>query len=302
MNRLQKKCLIASTGCHLLLCLIVLFGSAFLSSEKKEPALPPIHFIPSHIINDALSGGGTPAASSSKPAATPAAPPAPAPRETRVVPKPEVEKSPRVPELTKSRNEQATRSPRNSSKSVKPDLKEKSNVKTSARNKIEPNLDIKRTTPQDRAAQAKAAAEAKARANAEAARLAKLNEAFAGLTSGLKESGPAVGVGVLGPGGGEAFASYRQVVERIYDEAWIRPSETTDDNSNVKVRIVVARDGRIISDDILQRSGNVSLDKSVQQALDRVRRRGLPPFPEGSKDAQRSFTINFNLLPRRQFG
>ncbi|MEW6159377.1 MAG: energy transducer TonB, partial [Verrucomicrobiota bacterium] len=106
----------------------------------------------------------------------------------------------------------------------------------------------------------------------------------------------------LGPGGGEAFASYRQVVERIYDEAWIRPSETTDDNSNVKVRIVVARDGRIISDDILQRSGNVSLDKSVQQALDRVRRRGLPPFPEGSKDAQRSFTINFNLLPRRQFG
>jgi hypothetical protein len=34
-NRLQKKCFIAATGFHLLLVGIVLFGSAFFSSNEK---------------------------------------------------------------------------------------------------------------------------------------------------------------------------------------------------------------------------------------------------------------------------
>jgi TonB family protein len=55
----------------------------------------------------------------------------------------------------------------------------------------------------------------------------------------------------------------------------------------------VARDGRIIRATIVDRSGNRVLDLSVQKALDSVTK--LPPFPEGSRDDQRTFTIDFNL-------
>jgi TonB family protein len=63
---------------------------------------------------------------------------------------------------------------------------------------------------------------------------------------------------------------------------------------------VVARDGRILSSSVIRASGDAQLDKSVRQALDRVTK--LPAFPEGAKDAQRTFRINFELKSKRQFG
>ena len=44
------------------------------------------------------------------------------------------------------------------------------------------------------------------------------------------------------------------------------------------------------------------MDKSVQNALDRVKRSGLPPFPQGARDDERTFTIEFNLQAKRQIG
>ena len=89
-------------------------------------------------------------------------------------------------------------------------------------------------------------------------------------------------------------------MKTYYDQAWIDPEEVSDDDATVEVKVVIARDGRVISDSIIKRSGIPALDKSVQNALDRVEK--LPPFPEGAKEAQRTFIINFNLKAKRLLG
>ena len=103
----------------------------------------------------------------------------------------------------------------------------------------------------------------------------------------------------LGPGG-PAYANYAQVVKTYYDRAWIDPEEVSENAATVKVRVVIARDGAVVSDSIITRSGVSSLDKSVENALRRVQQ--LPPFPEGAKEAQRTFIINFNLKAKRLLG
>src|SRR5437868_14114754 len=102
MNRLQKKCFIASAGMHLLLLLILLIGPAFLSSKNKIEEMPTIDFIPTKLIDAAFSGGGNP---NSRPPPAPPAPPTPpqrdtAPPEPKPDPKPEVVKI-REPEQVK---------------------------------------------------------------------------------------------------------------------------------------------------------------------------------------------------------
>ena len=66
--------------------------------------------------------------------------------------------------------------------------------------------------------------------------------------------------------------------------------------------MVIGRDGSVNADSIVKRSGVPALDKSVQNALDRVRIRGLPPFPDGAKENQRTYIINFNLKAKRLIG
>jgi TonB family protein len=102
---------------------------------------------------------------------------------------------------------------------------------------------------------------------------------------------------------GAEIANYGQAVKSIYDQAWITPGEVSDDSATVQVKIVVARDGAVIADTIVKKSGIPALDKSVQDALDRVRsQRLLPAFPDGAMDGQRTFFINFNLKARRLNG
>ena len=94
MNRLQKKCLLASAGFHLLLFVILLVGPAFLSRTPAD--LPVIDFIPSKLVDAAVMGGGnpnvrppepTPTLSKPQPPVQPA--PAPAVREPAKAPEPE---------------------------------------------------------------------------------------------------------------------------------------------------------------------------------------------------------------------
>ncbi len=59
MNRLQKKCIIASTGIHLLLAGILIVGPAFLSSRGKTDNSPPVlTFVAIKTSDDEASGGG----------------------------------------------------------------------------------------------------------------------------------------------------------------------------------------------------------------------------------------------------
>src|SRR5690242_14287731 len=75
MNRLQKKCFIASSGVHLLLALILVIGPAFISTKPK-PAddMPILDFVPVKTVDSLMSGGGNPKAQ------PPPAPPTPQPQ------------------------------------------------------------------------------------------------------------------------------------------------------------------------------------------------------------------------------
>ena len=57
MNRLQKKCVIATAGIHLLLLLILVFGSAFFSPRPKPDDTQLLDVIPANLIDAALSSG-----------------------------------------------------------------------------------------------------------------------------------------------------------------------------------------------------------------------------------------------------
>ncbi len=139
-----------------------------------------------------------------------------------------------------------------------------------------------------------AAANAQARRIADARRAA-VEGAVGNITSGI--SGSTL-VEMPGPGG-EAFVNYSEYIWSKYYAAWRTPEERGG-ASSVRVEIVVARDGRVISADIIKRSGDAALDKSVRDALDRVRT--LPAFPEGARDLTRTFKINFTLKAKRQLG
>ena len=104
----------------------------------------------------------------------------------------------------------------------------------------------------------------------------------------------------VGGPGGEAYANYGAFVQSAFDDAWRIIQDLSDDNSVAIIRVRIARSGRVIEARFLERSPNAAMNKSVQRAMDAVRQ--LPPFPEFIKDAERSFTIEFNLKAKRLLG
>lgn len=115
------------------------------------------------------------------------------------------------------------------------------------------------------------------------------------------EGGLSSGTSIEMPSGptGFVYANYGQYIQSVFMRAWTAPEEATS-ATTCRVEIKVARDGKVISARIIDRASDPVVDRSVQRALDRVKQ--LPPFPEGAKDTERTFKINFNLKPRRQIG
>jgi outer membrane biosynthesis protein TonB len=298
MNRMQKKCLLASLALHALLCVILLVGPAFLSSDKRGVDQPTLEVIPSKIIDSLFSGGGNPKAN---PAAAQKVVEPPAPAQTE--PRPPVP-TPKPPQI----KEQVAEVRQTVVEKTKPDVVEKTATQkpgikvsnTLVKRASEKDMEEKTRTEAD----AKAQVEARAKADAAARRRttqqmeSRLNSAFESLSKNLSSG---TTIEPLGPGG-EAYADYGQVVKSYYDQAWIDPEDVSQDAATVKVKVVIRRDGTVILDSIQKRSGVAALDKSVQNALDRVRLRGLPQFPEGAKESQRIYIINFNLKAKRLIG
>ena len=86
-------------------------------------------------------------------------------------------------------------------------------------------------------------------------------------------------------------ANYESLIRRKYMDATIHPGAISGDPV-VKVRLVIARNGRILSARVTGKSGVASWDRSVQKALDRVK--FIKPFPESMKGSQQTFNLNFN--------
>jgi TonB family protein len=88
-----------------------------------------------------------------------------------------------------------------------------------------------------------------------------------------------------------ASANYESLIRRKYMDATIHPGAISGDPV-VRVRLVIARNGTILSARVTGKSGVASWDRSVQKALDRVK--FIKPFPESMKSSQQTFNINFN--------
>jgi len=273
MNRLQKKCVMATTGFHLLLLVILFVGPAFFWSREKPDDTPVLDMIPANLVDTATTGVQSaqpppPAPPVVQPQPTPTPPPP-----TPVVVPPDPEPAP-VPEKVKPVKE-----------TVKPDL---TPVEKPSPTKPKINLHLTERTVTKSTATPTPAAPDNSKAVKSALRSLRNN-----LSSATTIQMPPGNSGV-------AAANYAQVVKSVYEQAWVPPDDTASDDANIKVRVTIASDGTVISARVIGPSGDASVDRSVRATLERVQ--FIAPFPSGSSDKERSYIINFNLKSKRLLG
>jgi TonB family protein len=265
MNRLQKKCILATAGIHLLLLVILLVGPAFFKPRPKPDDLQVLDVIPANLIDAQFTSG---VRNAQPPAPTPAVtPPPPQPPPTPPPPKP-VEPSPTLAERLEKMFK--TEPPKPAPEKVQP-------------HKIEPNLkpvvhSASKNVPDDSSKRARA-----------------LRKAIQSLKSNLSSS-----TTVDMPGNSSvAYASYAAAVKSIYAQTWEQVPLATiaNEDENVKVSVTIASDGTVISARIIESSGDAALDASVQKTLERVT--FVAPFPEGTTDKERTYTLGFNPQLRK---
>lgn len=291
MNRLQKKCLFAATGMHLLLLVILLVGPAFLSSHSQMDDSETIDIIPPNLI-DGNSFGGGPKAPASAPAPAPQQPVAQVVQPPQTSVKAEVE----PPKPQSQPVEQSKPQPIVQKETPKP-VKRAAESVDPKKEKTKPPLVLKPVTRSQNDAERSAQANARAQQLAAANRRAEaFRKAARSLSSGLSSSTEIETPGGFG-GEGEAFANYASVVKSIYENAWIEPTDSSLDDATAKVTVTIASDGTVISARISQPSGDAQVDASVQRTLNNVK--FIAPFPSGTTDKERTFIINFNLKAKR---
>jgi len=153
------------------------------------------------------------------------------------------------------------------------------------KSKIKVNLKSTMRQPDTQKVKAQQAAAQRAR-QAEAKRQAALKQSLNKLDSKLSGR-----TSVNVPQGRYAAANYESLIRRKYVDATIHPGTISGDPV-VKVQLVIARNGNVISARIIGGSGLASWDRAVQKALDRVKR--IAPFPAGMSGAKKTFNLNFN--------
>lgn len=313
MSQLQKKCFVFSAGTHVLLLLVFFLGTAFFNARHKEQPAVPVDLLNAKIVEDALARGGSPGPESTPSVATPAnttpAPPPPpevvtppvpptppAPKETIVEPPPKVE----VPKKVETIPIEKSVPKKVETKKTETKVEPPKTVEKTSPSKIKVNTGKVVTRTATDAAKTKAAADKAAR-DRETARLTAAGSQFSKSLNTLKGN-LSQGVSIGTPGaGGEGFVNYGQYVIAVYQNAWITPNDLADDSLIVQVTVTIARDGTVLRTSVTRKTGVTALDKSVQRALDGVQSIGRP-FPEGIRDAQRTFQLDFNLKAKRQIG
>lgn len=309
MNRLNKKCYIASAAFHSLLLGIFLFGSAFLVPQDKPESHQVLKAYNPDDVTDALnSTGGNPNVAVVPPSSEPppVAPPVPItppvqpPPQPRVEPKPEPKRveTPKPVELPKPK----PLTPKDLEPIKPKPVKDTPKAKPS-KIVINPN-ELKPTTRPVSKQPVKDTAEADARAREQAARDAKRKaDAFGQMVKNIDRntSSRATPMELPGFGGrGALSAAYKDIIQSTYTSAWSPPADLSDDTATVVASITIASDGRVMSGRITNRSGNAAMDRSIQNTLDNVTY--IQPFPPGSKDRERTYSISFNLQAKRSIG
>jgi TonB family protein len=264
MNRLQKKCAMVTVGFHLLLLVILVVGPGFFAPKPKADDLQVLDVIPANLIDAAFNSGVRDA--QPPPPAPAVAPPAPAPTPPQPVvtpPKPE------TPAPIKDIVKALTPEP-------KPAEKPKIQISTQLVARTTPKNSPTTDNTQQQQRQARA-----------------IKSALQALRSNLS-SGTTIDL----PGNSSvAYANYAAVVKSVYEQAWVPPADAANDEANSRVTVTIANDGTVISARLIGPSGDAGVDASVQRTLDRVT--FIAPFPEGAKEKERTYTINFNLKAKR---
>ena len=269
MNRLQKKCVIATAGVHLLLIVILFVGPAFFYSKPKADDLQVLDVIPANLIDASFNSGVANATPPPPEPVTPPQPPPPAPVVTPATPTPEkiVKTEPvKPPDKLSPDNLEP----------VKPAKTEPRKIQISTQL-------VTRTAPRN-SPTTDNSQQRLARASRSVLRSLKNN-----LTPGTTIDMPG--------NSSVAYADYGQAVKSVYDQAWTLPANIANDNENIIVNVIIASDGTVISARIITPSGDANVDASVQHTLERVK--FIAPFPNGVPEKERSYTINFNPKAKR---
>jgi TonB family protein len=281
MDRLQKRCLIASLGMHALLALLVVSGSAFFFVPKKDKVMVArLRLVPTRLVDNPNAGGG----------GNPNIRPSDAQKKgDTLVPQPPKAVQPPPP---KQRDAQPAKKPVKKTSEVV-----KSPKDSDAKSDKNAPLDLK---PVNRSSKARERARQEAGAREAAAAGQKMADRIGSVARGLTEGfSGGTAVEVYGPGG-EATADYAAFVVAVYEHEWDPSKDLIEEGATVKVSVTIARDGQVIAKRIIRSSGNSVLDRSVQRTLDKVK--FIHEFPEGSQDEQRTYEINFNLNAKRLTG
>jgi TonB family protein len=311
MSRLRTRCLIASAGAHGLMALLLLAGSGFLRARRPPEPLPLLTFVPDRLVDAMVVGGGSPQGSRTPapmvgmpppapPLARPAAAPAPAPPKPPAAAKPPRANPEKEPSRLDLKEPKPGKKSSAAGKSSSADAEGGDRNKPGKRRQVDANLKpavrkASRQADEQAAAEAEAAGWARQAAAAQRARITGAVTTLEG-----KLSGGSLSAVPFGPGG-ESYANYGLFVLSVYDWAWQPPAEIADESATVKVKVIIGREGKVISSEILAKSGLAVLDRSVRDALGRVNDIGKS-FPEGAKEDQRVFIINFNLKAKQRFG
>ena len=148
-------------------------------------------------------------------------------------------------------------------------------------------VNLKPTIRRPDSSKVKAQQEAAERARkANAKRQETLNNSINRLSSNLSGS-----TAVNATLGRLAAANYESLIRKKYMDATFHPGAINRDPV-VKVRLVIARSGNVLSAQIINNSGVTSWDRAVQKSLDLVKH--IAPFPKSISGSKKTFTLNFN--------
>jgi TonB family protein len=291
MNRIQKKCFVFSVGLHGLLA-VILLGSAAFRNDSEQTNAPILSLIPANILDQAGAGGGQPAPAS--PAAQAVMTPQPPAQPVATPPRTEAQPAPPRP-VPRAEPQQPKANPEETRPVVAAETSATLPAKTHRQHEIHPTFTpVGKNSDFPKKENAQLSSKTLS-SRSEARRLKDIENSLDHLASGVQTSGAGrtvVDVEGIG-GGGEVFAGYSDVVRSVYYNAWIAPDGGASKTAAPEARIVVARDGSIISADLVGPSGESALDKSVVRVLGAVKK--LPPFPASARDEQRTFRIQFSL-------
>jgi len=279
MTRLLKKCIFLSIGLHVLVAALLIAVAAFFIT-KPEKVAPTLSMIAPEVLDNLLNPQSAPVQSRVTP--TPPQPPVqrnrtpepPTPRPpNKVAPVPSP--TPPKPLPKKASPTKKTTPPKSTPAKKRPPIKINASTKTvngggsTSRSPVAPPI--------------------RPSVNTEGLRKTVKNLRTQ-LSAGIK-------VNVSGANAA-AFTSYAQYVVSVYRRTWEPLIPKTLARSRVAVvSVTVDRTGKVLSARVVRKTGDAALDRSVQSALDRVRSIGKP-FPSGSNDSKRTFTLDFT--PRIQ--